>query len=40
MVRVGVPYVSEEFIFGGKVDRREVRVLSGRIKSFGNAIVK
>ncbi len=39
-VRVSVPYVSKEVIFRGKVNRREVRVLSGGIESFGNAVVK
>ncbi len=39
-VRVGVPNVSKEFIFGGKVGRREVSVLSGEAKLFGNAVVK
>ena len=39
-VRVGVPYVSEEVIFRGKVNRLEVRVLSGRTELFGNAVVK
>ncbi len=39
-VRVGVPYVSKEVIFKGKVNRREGRVLSSGTKSFGNAVVK
>ena len=39
-VRVGVPYVSEEVIFGCKVNRREVRVLGGGTESFSNAVVK
>ncbi len=39
-VSVGVPYVSEEVIFGGEVNRQEVRVLSGRAESFGNAVIK
>ncbi len=39
-VRVGVPYVTEEIVFGSKVNSQEVRVLSGRAESFGNAVVK
>ncbi len=39
-VRVSVPYVSKEVIFGGKVNRREVRVLSGGTESFNNAVIK
>ncbi len=39
-VRVGVPYVSEEVIFRGKLNRRKVRVLSRETKSFGNAVIK
>ncbi len=39
-VRVGVPYVTEEFISGSKVNSWEVRVLSGGAKSLGNAVVK
>ena len=39
-VRVGVPYVTEEVIFGSEVNSREVRVLSGRAELFGNAVIK
>ena len=39
-VRVSVPYVSEEVIFGCKVNRREVGVLSGGSESFSNAVIK
>ncbi len=39
-IRVGIPYVTEEVVFGSEVNSREVRVLSGRAESFGNAVVK
>jgi hypothetical protein len=39
-VKVGIPYISKESIFGDEVVRREVSVLSGRAKSFSNAVTK
>ena len=39
-VKIGIPYISEEFIFGGEVVCQEVSVLSGGAESFSNAVVK
>ncbi len=39
-VKNGIPYISEGFVFGGEVFRREVSVLSNGAKSFSNAVVK
>jgi hypothetical protein len=33
-VKIGIPYISEKFIFGGEVFRREVSVLSGGAELF------
>ncbi len=39
-VKISISYISEKFIFGGEVFRRGVSVLSGRAKSFSNAVIK
>ena len=39
-VKIGIPYISKEFILGGEVVCREVRVLSGGAESFSNFAVK
>ena len=39
-VTVSVPYLTEEVIFGSEVNSWEVRFLSSRAESFGNAVVE
>ena len=39
-VKIGIPYISERFIFGGEVFCREVSVLSGGAELFSNAVIE
>ena len=39
-VKIGIPYISKKFIFGGEVFCQEVSVLSGGAESFSNAVIK
>jgi hypothetical protein len=39
-VKIGIPYISEEFIFGGEVFHWEVSVLSGGAELFSDAVIK